>query len=100
MAQTQNTIKNGQSVTGGGATVETQIIPDDVKAKTIFFQVTSGTLQVTVAREGQENVVAAEIFAFATTSGINRMTVEQANGENGQRKVIYIQGTGTAYFTW
>lgn len=100
MAQTKVTIKNGQSVTGGGATVETQIIPDDTKAVFVYFQVTTGTLQVTVAREGQENVVAAEIFAFATTSGINRMRIEQANGAEGERKVIYIQGTGVAYFTW
>lgn len=100
MAQTKITIKNGQSVTGGGATVETQVIPNDVKATFVFFQITSGTLKVTVAAEGQENVVAAEIFDFATTSGINRMRIEQANGAEGERRVIYIQGTGTAYFTW
>lgn len=102
MAQVKNTIKNGQSVTGLGVATETQIIPDDTRAVFVYFQVTTGTLQVTVATEGQENVFASEIFAFGTTHGINRMRVEVSKDAESasNRRVIYIQGTGTAYFTW
>lgn len=95
-------IRNGQTVTGRGATLEDEIIPTDQNAKVIFFQVTSGTLQATTDYEGKTDVIGGETFAFATTSGINRMTIElgQNNVGGSQRKVIYIQGTGTAYFTW
>lgn len=102
MAQVKNTIKNGQSVTGLGAATETQIIPDDVRATIIFFQVTTGTLQVTVGTEGQENFITSEIFSFGTTHGINQMRIENSKDAEiaTNRRVVYIQGTGTAYFTW
>lgn len=102
MAQVKNTIKNGQQVVGLGAATETQIIPDDTRATFVYFQVTTGTLQVTVGTEGQENFIAAEIFPFGTTHGINRMRVEVNKDAEiaANRRVIYIQGTGTAYFTW
>lgn len=98
-------IRNGQTVTGSGATIEDEIIPNEKGAKVIFFQITSGTLQVTTDYEGKTDVIAAETFAFATTSGINRVTVELGDNAGGSnsgnpRKVIYIQGTGTGYFTW
>lgn len=95
-------IRNGQTVTGRGATLEDEIIPNDPRAKVIFFQVTSGTLQITTDAESKSDVIGAETFAFGTTHGINRMTIELGNNDPTAtpRRVIYIQGTGTAYFTW
>lgn len=96
----KKTIRNGATITGSGATIEDQLIPVDRGVRVIFFQVTTGTLQVTVDEEDKSDVIASETFAFATTSGINRMTVENNNTGGTKRKVIYIQGTGVAYFTW
>lgn len=100
-------IRNGQLVTGRGATAEDHLIPNDKNAKVIFFQVTTGTLQVTTGYENQTgDFIAGEIHPFATGNGTNRMTIDvggeagiESNGA-GPRKVIMIQGTGSAYFTW
>lgn len=91
-------IKNGQQVAAPAAETEIQI--EKPYGRYVFFLVTSGTVQVTVGDRGASGVIGGSIHAFATADGVNRMTVEPANGATSEGKSIYVKGTGTIYFTW
>lgn len=94
----QQTIKNGQQITA--PSIETEVLIQKPYGREVFFFVTSGTVQVTTAARGGTGVIGGEIHAFATADGLNRMTVEPADGATSEGKSIYVKGTGTIYFTW
>lgn len=91
-------IQNGQQIANPATETEVQITAP--YARKIYFLVSSGTVQVTNGPRGETAVIGGNIHAFATSEGLQRMTIEPANGATEEGTSIYIKGSGTIYFTW
>lgn len=99
MATTSREIKNGHSVAAPTGEVEVRPAKNVPSATKIGFLVTSGSMQVTTAPKGSQDVINADIAAFGNTNYPIYMSIEPGDKSGlGGAVNVFIKGSGTIVF--
>lgn len=98
MATTSQVIRNGQSIAAPSG--EKEIRLGTANPQRIGFLVTSGTMQVTTAQRGQQDVISSAVAAFANTVNPVYMTIAPNGGDESSGVNLFIKGSGTIIIFW
>lgn len=99
MATSSREIKNGHSIAAPTGEVEVRPAKNIPSSTKIGFLVTSGSMQVTTAPRGSQDVINSDIAAFGNTNYPVYMTIEPGNKSGlGNATNMFIKGSGTIVF--